>query len=200
MASTKLQTDDGTIQACVRDCLARDNESRTCRTSYLRLLIGALQVALGSSPRLVGARGRARQVAMPEALEALSRVNERFYGIVLAEIPHDLDALTRNKQSGFARSAASTLRSAIRAGLNPLELVVVSATKDSLRAWTAEHKPEETVTLKAAMSRAHAIAKRVRTLIGNLSETEKADVLEALRRDLEAVEAEIVRPRFAKAA
>lgn len=199
-AITKIQTDDASVTALVRDCLAREVEGKACRTSYLRTLIAAVQVALGSSPRLIGARGRIRHVAMPEALEALAQVNERFYGIVMQEIPTTLDAKTRNAQSGFARSAASTLRSAIHAGLNPLELVVPSVTKEMLRQWTAEHRPDETPTLALALRRARSGMQRIGAMIAGLAMPEQAEVLEAIRRELEALEAETQRPKLSKAA
>lgn len=198
--TTKIATDDASVTALVRDVLTKERDGKEGRTSYLRLLVAAIQVALGASPRLVTARGRTRKVDMPEALAAFAEVNARFYEIVLAELPRNLDPLTRNAQSGFARSAASTLRSAIHAGLNPLDLVVTTVTKDALRTFASEHATERPMTLGLAVRRAKSAMHRMAALLDPLTQAERHEVIETLKRELVALEEMDTAPPLRKAA
>ena len=198
--TTKIATDDASVTALVRDVLTKERDGKEGRTSYLRLLVAAIQVALGASPRIVTGRGRTRKVDMPEALAAFAEVNARFYEIVLAELPRNLDPLARNAQSGFARSAASTLRAAIHAGLNPLDLVVPTVTKDFLRAFTSDHATDRPMTLGLAVRRAKSAMQRMTTVLQPLSPAERHEVIEAMKREIANLEAMDDAPPLRRAA
>ena len=184
---------DGGILRMVKDVLARDSASREGQSTYLRTLVAGVQVELGGKPVFGPVRGRVKVVTVDEALAAMSIVNGRFYGFVLeavnAESP-DATARERNAKSGFARSAASTLRAAIRAGLNPLTVTLPSATKEGLRQWTAQHRPDkEKPTITDAARKAKALIKRLAEILEPMSGAEKATILEQVHADMAAMAA-----------
>jgi len=123
---------DDALVSMIRATLAANTEDRKAQGTYLRTLAAAVQVELGGVP----ARGRIKAVSVEEAVAALNACNQRFYALVLAALDANgtIDALERNSRSGFARSAASTLRAAFRAGLSPLQLPLQAATI-SLTPW-----------------------------------------------------------------
>jgi hypothetical protein len=182
-----FKIDDRSVTLMVRDLLRRDDASRAGATTYLRTLIAAVQVALGGKVR-VAAQGRVKEVTTDEALAALNAENGRFYSIVLAELPDGLEARERNARSGFARSAVSTIRAAIRAGLNPLEIVVPGATKDGLRQFAKAHSPAPAITTTAAQQTAKFLIRRIGKLLEGLNDDDKADVIEFVHNELNEVE------------
>lgn len=120
--------------------------------SYLRILIAAVQARFGAS-------GRGRRKAADGDLGAhstyLASVHTRLYPFVLRGIttPDVADdealsvedrrarGLTRSSRAGFARSAASTLQTFVRAGGDIRGLDVETATKSALRAWAKAQGP-----------------------------------------------------------
>lgn len=177
----KIEVGEAAVVAMVRDVLKRDTAGQEGLATYLRTLAAAVQVELGGTPRMAD-RGHVRKVTVEDALAALTTVNNRFYAIVLAELNPRLDALTRNAQSGFARSSASSLRTAFREGLNPLAMVLPKLTKGWLRTWTAEHRPEATPV--DATRRVKSLAKRLHALIEPLPAAEKTEALVSVQQEL----------------
>jgi hypothetical protein len=189
---SKIPVDDATVVAIVRDVIARKTASAEGQGTYLRTLVAAVQVELGQRPRLVaGGRGRVRKLEPEAALAAVEATHKRFYAIVLAEIDPKLDALVRNAQSAFARSAVSTLRTAVRLGLNPLEIVAASVTKDWLRAWTRDHKPDAQPTLDKALQRTRGLMRRLSGMVTSLSPTEQREVMALVNQELSTLVAEV---------
>lgn len=103
--------------------------------TYLRALVATVQSDLGIKARERAASGpsvdtpseeRARQLA------AFERINETFYGVVLRGLSGD--SMERNRKSGFARSAGSTLRRWIRSGHDVGRLAAARVTRDALEA------------------------------------------------------------------
>lgn len=194
--SQKIETDDATVQALVRAMLRQDDGCREGRATYLRTLTAAVQIELGSAPRMSATRGRIRAALMPEALAALSKVNDRFYSIVLAELDPKLTAQARNSKSGFARSAASTLRVAIHAGINPLALIVPTLTKESLREWTAEHTGMTETEAEATMRNTQRMIRRVVKNVNLAPANARQALLRMLDAELAALEKPAGRPRI----
>jgi hypothetical protein len=190
---TKWKPDltDGGIVRMVKDVLARDTASRESQSTYLRTLVAGVQVELSGKPVLGPVRGRVKSVTVEDALGALAIVNGRFYGFVLeavnAENP-DASARERNARSGFARSAAATLRAAMRAGLNPLTVTLPSATKEGLRNWTAQHRPDkEKPSVTEGIRKARALVKRLADILQPMTGAEKATILEQVHADVAAM-------------
>lgn len=187
MNTKVFSTDDVAVTAMIREVLSRESGSREGQSTYLRTLVAAVQEGLGRSPTLAPVSGRAKRIPIERALEALETAHGRFYGIVLQEVNTGDDARTRNAQTGFARSAASTLRSAVRLGLNPLTLVVPAVTKESLRAWAREHTPEVPVDATEATKQAGALLDQLAELMESVPEDEREDVLEQVHAKLESL-------------
>jgi hypothetical protein len=181
----KIEVSDSAVTALVRDIINREKSRAEGQASYLRTLIAAVQTELGIVPRMA-ARGRVKPVTAEEASTAINTVHGRFYALVLAELDQTLDAQTRNAQSGFARSTVSTLRAAVRLGLNPLELVIPTVSKGWLRQWAQDHKPEADgpMPVSTAEHKAKGLVKRLAALIEPMSAEAKAEILVAFHLEL----------------
>ncbi len=145
------------------------------RTTYFRILLAGTQVALAGKPVL-----RAKPSAsilddqIPAHLEAFENVNARLYAAVVrgsvtpdvADAPNlstdeaNRRASERNRRNNYARSAASTIRSYIRAGHDITRISVLTATKNSMAVANStrsviDQSPEERLhrRVKAATSR-----------------------------------------------
>lgn len=199
MKLEKIEVTDTAVAAMVRDILKRETSRAEGQATYLRTLTAAVQVELGGAPRMTS-RGRVKVAAPDAAIDAVGKAHTRFYAIVLAELDQTQDAQTRNAQSGFARSAVSTLRSAVRAGLNPLEIVIPEVTKGSLRTWTKAHTPEVAgaistgggpISMSEAERAAKVLVKRLAALIEPMSQEAKAEVLTVFHAELATLNAEV---------
>lgn len=189
MATQKFDVSDEGVATLVRDVLTREKSRAEGQASYLRTLIAATQIELGSQPKM-GGRGRVKPVEVAEAMKAINVTHGRFYAIVLAQLEAEPDAKERNSQSGFARSAVSTFRSAVRLGLNPLEIVIPTVSKGWLREWTRAHRAEAIgpMSVSAAQRSARALVKRLAALIEPMSDEAKAEVLTAFHADVDALD------------
>lgn len=189
MTTQKIDLTDAGVTKLVRQVISQDRAAGEGQTTYLRTLGAAVQAQLGAKPRLTGRQGRVKAIGQDEAMEALGEVHGRFYSLVLAELDPHADAKARNAQSAFARSSASALRGAIKAGLNPLEIVIPKLTKTWLRDWVRAHAPEpEAPTLDTATAAAQRLAHRLTMLLSPLSDAEKVAVLNAIRPEFLALE------------
>lgn len=184
-----IKVDDASVVAMVRDVLTREKGSREGQSTYLRALTAAVQVELGSEPRMAGGRGRIKGVTIEAAMEAVAQAHGRFYAIVLTELDPNLDARTRNGQSGFARSAVSTLRAAVKAGLNPLEIVLPALTKEWLRAWAKQHKTPDLFNVTDATRKARLLLRRLGEVVAAIPDKDKGQVMDFVHKELEALDA-----------
>lgn len=103
------------------------------RGHYLRALVATTQAELGSKPRLRTSGEESPSLdaeAVKTQLAALEAVHSRFYEIVLDNIDGNADE--RNRRSGFARSAMSTVRGYIRAGFDITLVAAARITKAAL--------------------------------------------------------------------
>lgn len=130
------------------------------RSTYLRTLIATTQSELGMKARLRNASSSAK---LPEAtidlhLKAFESVAKRFGDAVSrvakATVPMPDAALLRSR-TGFARSAASTVRSYIRSGADVSLLAAHSVTKSSLHVAVprARRRAMSEVRLQAQIAR-----------------------------------------------
>lgn len=144
------------------ETLARENYTSASQVlasnaTYLRVLVAGCQAALG------GKKGRAPVRAEPQ-LEVLEKTHERFYAAVLRGVTTDDIAqddtqdrtergrrqLERNRRSGFARSAATTLRNYVRGGGDLRALELETVTKSELQRFVAsQSSPADKVAARA---------------------------------------------------
>jgi hypothetical protein len=199
IASAHYVANDAQIEALAREQYASSAQVGVANSTYLRVLVAGCQAELG------GRRGRAP--VRPDAqLSVLERVHERFYAAVLRGVttedvaPDDtLDRaekgrrmLERNRRSGFARSAATTLRNYVQAGGDLRALDVESTTKTALQQFVAS---------KSAPDNQDKIGERVaraeKTLLTALKRMAKedpdraAEAMEAITERLQVALAEL---------
>lgn len=122
--------------------------------TYLRILIAGCQSELGA--------GRGRAPSAESQLAVLERTHERYYAAVLRGVTTaDVEAsdsletvergrrqLERNRRSGFARSAATTLRNYVRASGDIRKLDLSTVSKTSLQRIVSEASQDEAPTDK----------------------------------------------------
>lgn len=138
---------DAQVEMLARDHYTANSAALRANGTYLRVLIAACQAELGQK--------RGRTPAVEAQLVVLERVHERFYAAVLrGTLTPDVEAaaaldstergrrqLERNRRSGFARSAATTLRNYIRAGGDLRGLDLSSVSKTSLQRAASPDTP-----------------------------------------------------------
>lgn len=145
------------------------------RATYLRSLVAGVQAEVAGKPVLRVA-GRPRRPDLDGSVAALERTNEAFYAAVVAALPEGLTAAERQSKTSFARSAAATLRRAIKTGWNPLSVAAGSVTKGQLTAWIVEHREPRAITPAAAEKRVVGLAEKIGELLSALPPEERSRV------------------------
>lgn len=154
---------------------ARDNETQG-RATYLRSLLAATQEELSGKP-VLRVTGRTKALDAEAASAAFEKVSETFYAAVLKALPEEIESEEQQTRTAFARSAASTLRRAIKTGWNPLSMSVTTVTKGQLAEWTAKHSSPRAPSVAATERRAMAYTERVTELLDALPKDEAERVL-----------------------
>jgi hypothetical protein len=160
-----------------------DASSAGGRATYLRSLLAATQAELGGKP-VLRIQGRPKRPELELAAQTFDKVADGFYAAVLTAVPEGLTAQERQGKTSFARSAAATLRRAIKTGWNPLGEAVTSVSKGKLTAWIKEHSAPRPITAKAAEQRVMSKVGEIADLIDRLPKEEGARVLAMALTDL----------------
>lgn len=163
--------------------MGADTSATGGRATYLRSLLAVTQTELAGKP-VLKIQGRPKRPDMEAAAQTFDKVAETFYAAVLAAVPEGLTAAERQSKTSFARSAAATLRRAIRTGWNPLGETAPSVTKGKLAAWVAEHSEPRPLTAKAAERRVMDHVGAIADLIDKLPKEDAARVLAMALTDL----------------
>lgn len=165
--------------------------------TYLRVLIAGCQAKLGPVRR-------GRSPSAESQLAVIEETHGRFYaavlrGVTTPDIAADPTqagpesqrrALERNRRSGFARSAKSTLAAYARAGGDVRILVVDEVTKGSLRAATAPATLGSTDRVSTAQrSLLAALGRQAKVDPGGTRETIE-QVMEELQKVLDSLDDE----------
>lgn len=163
-------------------------QGNTANGTYLRVLLVKLQANLGR-PR--GGRPRRNADVSVAQDEALTRAQDALYVHVLAGVgPEDLDKIERHRRAAFARSAASTLRLVIRAGIDARTLDAETVTKNGLRKMV--QPPEPSNRIERSLQRAEASLLRALTRMARASPEAAAEALERIRGEIDSLEDEAV--------
>lgn len=155
--------------------------SGNVRGHYLRALVATTQDALGVKPRL---RTTATDKPTLDAngikaqLDALEEVHGRFYQVVL-DTMDGKNAEERNRKSGFARSAMSTVRAYVRAGFDITLLAAARITKAALAA-VVPTKRARAVSLGVLRRQADRALTTLYKIGDALSKADKAQAVEVL--------------------
>jgi|GEM_PF-3016575 len=160
VTESKGSITDEQIAALAKSVLTAAQDIDTGRTSYLRYLIADTQAELGAKPRKI--RGKPNKLDEKEVegqLAALNKVNARFYEIVVKAASETIPPATKdraielNRRTNFARSAASTVRSWVRAGNDVTILAPTRVTKGELVVPARVPRAPSAKRLKAAAER-----------------------------------------------
>ena len=154
--------------------------SGSVRGHYLRALVATTQAELGAKPRQ-RASGEDKpsldEAGIKLQLQSLETVHERFYAVVLDNV--DGNAEERNRRSGFARSAVSTVRAYIRAGHDITLLAAARVTKVQL-AQAAPPRRARVVSVPVLQRRADKALTLVYKIGEQLGKADKAMAVEVL--------------------
>jgi hypothetical protein len=121
------------IAALAKAYSAALEASGNVRGHYLRALVATTQAELGAKPRQRTSADETPTLdaeAVKTQLAALEAVHEKFYAVVLDNV--EGNAEERNRRSGFARSAVSTVRAYVRSGRDITLLAASRVTKAAL--------------------------------------------------------------------
>lgn len=186
------------VETLAREQYMATAQVNTANSTYLRVLSAGCQAELGAK------RGRPQRAEAQ--LAVLEKVHARFYAAVLRGVTTDdiaqddsLDRtergrrqLERNRRSGFARSAATTLRNYAKAGGDLRALEVELVTKTALQKFV-EAQVESPVSkfeariIRAEKSLLNAVKQQARAS-PDLAAASLEAVLERLQRALEELE------------
>lgn len=178
-------TDAPSITKLASDIMQHREAENAGRATYLRSLLAALQIDLHGKVVLRAVRGDKRP-GVEESIEAFERIAKTFNDAVNAALPENLSPLERNNRTTFARTAASTLRRALRLGWNALT-PLPGVTKYNLTQWSVAHAPEPEPDLGRTQRRASRYVKRIAALVANLDENEAATVLQQVMAELSSL-------------
>lgn len=180
-------TEPAAIAKLVISIMNADQTSAASRATYLRSLLAATQEGIAGKP-VLRASGRAKRPELEAAISAFEKVQEAFYAAVLAAVPPNLSAKDKQSRTSFARSAASTLRRAIKTGWNPLGTSVGGVSKGLLAAWVVEHREPVKITPARAEKRVMGLVERISDTLSTLPKEEAARILAIAAPDLGFVE------------
>lgn len=149
------------------------------RGVYLKALVANTQEALGAPVRARAASasrfGAVSDEMRAEHIKALEKVHSGFYEEVLANIP-DGPAAQRNKDSGYARTAKSRLRTWIKAGGDIRTLAAPKVTAKSIKVARAD-VPRTAEQVKSVMLRQ---ATGISEAVSALADLDKQSAIEAV--------------------
>lgn len=166
------------VTALARVIIAHTDGQETGRTTYLRSLLAGVQIELIGRPVLRTLKAHPKPPDIETSRAAFAKVNAVYYEAVLAAIPDGLNAQERHSKTGFARSAASSLRRAIGFGWNPLT-PIHATTKVALSRYIAEHREPRTLTREQAQARVLAFIEKARAAASALSSREASAMIRA---------------------
>lgn len=168
------------IEKLAADIIDGVQRSETGRGTYLRALVATTQAQLQSPVRQRTVKmAKLSPDDMITHLKAFNTIAQTFYGVVLqvakATVP-DPDTKLIRQRTGFARSAASTVRGFIRAGNDVRALAAHRVTKSGLASPLRKRKPTPDVLKRRAVTAGSGLEKIARELYA-LNPQEAHDVL-----------------------
>jgi hypothetical protein len=181
--SKEFVTAPADIQKLAHTIMNADESSAGGRVTYLRSLVAVIQQTLGGKP-VLKVHGRPKRPDIQDAVAAFETANTVFYTAALEAVPASLTPAERQSRTSFARSAASTLRRAIKAGWNPLGESVTAVSKARLATFAAEHSQPRAQTVKAVEGRVMRYTHKLAEMVDALPVEERDRVLGMVLVDL----------------
>jgi hypothetical protein len=154
--------------------------STNVRGHYFRALVATTQSELGAKPRQRSSEPEATLDAdgISAQLSALETVHERFYATVLETVSGNAEE--RNRRSGFARSAVSTVRAYVRAGFDITLVAAARITKAAMAAVLPPTKRPRVASPPVLQRRADRALAMVYKIGDQLGKADKALAVEVL--------------------
>jgi hypothetical protein len=172
------------VQKLAAGIFSADASAGTGRATYLRSLLAVTQSELAGKP-IQRLSGRPKRPELDTAAQAFEKVNEAFYPAVLAAVPEGLTPAERQSKTSFARSAAATLRRAIKTGWNPLGVAAGAVTKGELTAWIKAHSVPRPPSPGAAEKRVVRLADRIAGILKGLPQEDASRIRAMALEELE---------------
>ncbi len=157
------------------------DSSHATRGTYLRALVATTQHALGAKPRLRASsddKPTLDKEGIRTQMGALDSVHESFYEVVLANV--EGNAEERNRKSGFARSAVSTVRAYIRSGFDITALAAARVTKAALASVSVSIRKPRQVSVSVLRKRADNALSTLSKIGDAVAKADKAAAIEVL--------------------
>lgn len=173
------------VEAITKAVLDAQSTGSSGRTNYFIAFIATLQDRLGVPPRKrQAAIGKVSPEEKARHLEMLEAVNEEFSKSVNKAAREMLgSSYTPQKlqtATNFARSAASTVRSWVRAGNDITTLVAVKATKKQLAVAAKRPRPPSFVVLTKQANRWSERLVKTVTVLAAADQTVARETLETV--------------------
>lgn len=173
------------ITALAREIMSHQAAGVAGRATYLRTLLANVQIELVGKPVLRALRGNYKKPDRPAVMAAFDKVQEACYEAVLAALPEGISADEKQSRTGFARSAASTLRRALKLGWAPL-VALPEVSKGQLAGWIEKHRPApRKPTLERVQRRVASLVDRIQAVIKGLPAADAQAVAQAAVAELE---------------
>lgn len=169
------------IQRLTESILDGDAAATEGRSTYLSALVGTIQHELGSAPRMRTATApRLSEEEIATHLKALRDVYTRFHEAVVRAVKSRLtryDAEYVRSKTRFSVSAASTVRSYVRAGNDIRALAASRVTKEGLATPRGRRK----YTPESLQRRAAQLGEALVAVARNLHAANRAVAADVLR-------------------
>lgn len=179
---------DAALVVLVRDYAASVERAGRVRGTYLSVLVAHSKRELGS----------ARRATTEQAIEAVEKINAHFYPIILEAVVTPEIVITddlpeeekinrskeRTRRATFARTAKSTLLSAIKAGARLATMDPAKVSKASLQQYYAQQAREGPATPEERVKRTE---ERAEQLIEQLADADLATATSFVEGRLEAL-------------
>jgi hypothetical protein len=161
------------------------------RGHYLKALIATTQHALGVKPRMRSGNEDKPSLeadAIRVQLSALEETHAKFYEVVLDNVSGNPEE--RNRKSGFARSAVSTVRAYVRAGFDITLVSAVRVTKAALAA-AVPTKRARIASVAVLQRRADKMLAGLYKIGDQLGKADRAVAIEVLEAALSKIGAKL---------
>ncbi len=192
--------DENDVETLAREYVNSQQSLAGSRTTYFRILLAHVQVALAGKPALRSKPAASlTEEQIGKHLEAFETTNSRLYAAVvrgsitpeIADSPNlstdesNRRAIERNRRNNYARSAASTMRAYIRAGHDITRISVLNASKNSMTVSNGARIAVAAVPGERLHRRVKNTTTKLTNLVSELASLDRGAAIAALQEVME---------------